>query len=188
MHSESGNSNAHTKMGVDNSDKYFILYSQIIKTRRGYSIDTPEIPQKFPYRCKNYMKPYPILDPVRQENRVFTPLTRGPFPHLASKVPMNYPRQTARYRLLLCRHSVLDTESSRACWIPASAGMTNSWQAAGNEPMDSILLACTLSSVQRIGIRRDSPPRARSCPARQTADSRREFSLGKLRAAVVTFG
>jgi hypothetical protein len=32
------------------------------------------------------------------------------------------------------RHSVLDTESSRALWIPASAGMTNSWQAAGNEP------------------------------------------------------
>jgi len=27
---------------------------------------------------------------------------------------------------------VLDTESSRALWIPASAGMTNSRQAAGN--------------------------------------------------------
>jgi len=35
---------------------------------------------------------------------------------------------------LLCRHSVLDTESSRVFWIPASAGMTNSRQAAGNEP------------------------------------------------------
>jgi hypothetical protein len=27
---------------------------------------------------------------------------------------------------VLARHSVLDTESSRALWIPASAGMTNS--------------------------------------------------------------
>ena len=35
---------------------------------------------------------------------------------------------------LLSRHSVLDTESSRVFWIPASAGMTNSRQAAGNEP------------------------------------------------------
>ena len=35
---------------------------------------------------------------------------------------------------LLCRHSVLDTESSRAVWIPATAGMTNSRQAAGNAP------------------------------------------------------
>jgi len=29
---------------------------------------------------------------------------------------------------------VLDTESSRALWIPASAGMTNSRQAAGYRP------------------------------------------------------
>ena len=35
---------------------------------------------------------------------------------------------------LLGRHSVLDTESSRAFWIPAFAGMTNSRQAAGNGP------------------------------------------------------
>ena len=35
---------------------------------------------------------------------------------------------------LLSRHSVLDTESSGVFWIPASAGMTNSRQAAGNEP------------------------------------------------------
>ena len=35
---------------------------------------------------------------------------------------------------LLGRHSVLDTESSRVFWIPAFAGMTNSRQAAGNEP------------------------------------------------------
>jgi hypothetical protein len=35
---------------------------------------------------------------------------------------------------LLSRHSVLDTESSRVFWIPAFAGMTNSRQAAGNEP------------------------------------------------------
>jgi len=35
---------------------------------------------------------------------------------------------------LLRRHSVLDTESSRVFWIPAFAGMTNSRQAAGNEP------------------------------------------------------
>jgi len=35
---------------------------------------------------------------------------------------------------VLARHSVRDTESSRALWIPASAGMTNSRQAAGNEP------------------------------------------------------
>jgi hypothetical protein len=33
---------------------------------------------------------------------------------------------------LLCRHSVLLTESSRVFWIPAFAGMTNSPQAAGN--------------------------------------------------------
>jgi hypothetical protein len=35
---------------------------------------------------------------------------------------------------LLGRQSVLDTESSRAFWIPAFAGMTNSRQAAGNGP------------------------------------------------------
>jgi hypothetical protein len=35
---------------------------------------------------------------------------------------------------LLGLHSVLDTESSRAFWIPAFAGMTNSRQAAGNAP------------------------------------------------------
>jgi hypothetical protein len=42
---------------------------------------------------------------------------------------------------LQSRHSVLDTESSRVFWIPvvatrnrAFAGMTNSRQAAGNEP------------------------------------------------------
>jgi hypothetical protein len=43
---------------------------------------------------------------------------------------------------LLGRHSVLDTacpvldtgESSRAFWIPSSAGMTNSRQAAGSGP------------------------------------------------------
>jgi len=32
------------------------------------------------------------------------------------------------------RHSALDTESSRASWIPACAGMTNSRQAVGNRP------------------------------------------------------
>jgi len=35
---------------------------------------------------------------------------------------------------VLARHSVLDTESSRALWIPASAGMTNLRQAAGYRP------------------------------------------------------
>jgi len=35
---------------------------------------------------------------------------------------------------LLGRPSVLDAESSRVFWIPAFAGMTNSRQAAGNEP------------------------------------------------------
>ena len=37
----------------------------------------------------------------------------------------------------LARHSVLDTESSRTLWIPASAGMTNSRHAAGNELPES---------------------------------------------------
>jgi hypothetical protein len=38
-------------------------------------------------------------------------------------------------------HSVLDTESSKFLWIPASAGMTNSPQAAGNTTLrDSKIL------------------------------------------------
>ena len=48
---------------------------------------------------------------------------------------MNYP--AASYGVsssVLARHSVLDTESSRARRIPASAGMTNSRQAAGYRP------------------------------------------------------
>ncbi len=48
---------------------------------------------------------------------------------------MNYPAASRGVSFpVLARHSVLDTESSRAFWIPASAGMTNSRQAAGNEP------------------------------------------------------
>ena len=48
---------------------------------------------------------------------------------------MNYPAASRGVSSsVLARHSVLDTESSRAFWIPASAGMTNSRQAAGNEP------------------------------------------------------
>jgi hypothetical protein len=48
---------------------------------------------------------------------------------------MNYPAASRGVSPSgLARHSVLDTESSRAFWIPASAGMTNSRQAAGNEP------------------------------------------------------
>jgi len=34
---------------------------------------------------------------------------------------------------------VLDTESSRALWIPASAGMTNSRQAAGYRPSTKMM-------------------------------------------------
>jgi len=45
---------------------------------------------------------------------------------------MNYP--TASSGVSQCRHSVLDTESSTPFWIPASAGMTNSRQAAGSLP------------------------------------------------------
>ena len=53
---------------------------------------------------------------------------------------MNYPAASCGVSSsVLARHSVLDTESSRALWIPASSGMTNSRQAAGNEPpVDSI--------------------------------------------------
>ncbi|GEM_PF-3953275 len=40
---------------------------------------------------------------------------------------------------VLARHSVLDTESSRALWIPASAGMTNSRQAAGYRPSTKMM-------------------------------------------------
>ena len=48
---------------------------------------------------------------------------------------MNYPAASCGVSSsVLARHSVLDTESSLALWIPASAGMTNSRQAAGNEP------------------------------------------------------
>jgi|GEM_PF-3262079 len=48
---------------------------------------------------------------------------------------MNYPETICGVSSsVLARHSVLDTESSRVLWIPASAGMTNSRQAAGNEP------------------------------------------------------
>jgi hypothetical protein len=48
---------------------------------------------------------------------------------------MNYPAVSCgTSSSVLARHSVLDTESSRALWIPASAGMTSSRQAAGNEP------------------------------------------------------
>ena len=48
---------------------------------------------------------------------------------------MNYPAASRGISSsVLARHSVLDTESSRTFWIPASAGMTNSRQAAGNEP------------------------------------------------------
>ena len=51
------------------------------------------------------------------------------------EVGMNYPAASRGVASsVLARHSVLDTESSRASWIPASAGMTNSRQAAGNEP------------------------------------------------------
>jgi hypothetical protein len=51
---------------------------------------------------------------------------------MSQRPAMNYP--AASYGVsssVLARHSVLDTESSRALWIPASAGMTNSRQAAG---------------------------------------------------------
>jgi hypothetical protein len=48
---------------------------------------------------------------------------------------MNYPAASCGVSSsVLARHSVLDTESSRALWIPASAGMTNSRQAAGMNP------------------------------------------------------
>ncbi len=49
---------------------------------------------------------------------------------------MNYPAASRGVSSSpLARHSVLDTESSRALWIPASAGTTNSRQAAGNETL-----------------------------------------------------
>ena len=49
--------------------------------------------------------------------------------------PMDYPAASCEVSSsVLARHSVLDTESSLAFWIPASAGMTNTRQAAGNEP------------------------------------------------------
>jgi len=49
--------------------------------------------------------------------------------------PMNYPAASSGVSpSLLCRHSVLDTESRRVFWIPAFAGITNSSQAAGNIP------------------------------------------------------
>ena len=53
---------------------------------------------------------------------------------------MNFPAASrGESSSVLASHSVLDTESSRAPWIPVSAGMTNSRQAAGNEPpVDSI--------------------------------------------------
>ncbi len=48
---------------------------------------------------------------------------------------MNYPAASRGVSSsVLARHSVLDTESSRALWIPASAGMTNSRQSAGYRP------------------------------------------------------
>ncbi len=48
---------------------------------------------------------------------------------------MNYPAASRGVSSsALARHSVLDTESSRASWIPASAGMTNTRQAAGYRP------------------------------------------------------
>jgi hypothetical protein len=48
---------------------------------------------------------------------------------------MNYPAASSGEPVVnSCRHSVLDTESSPAFWIPASAGMTNLLQVAGNVP------------------------------------------------------
>jgi len=49
---------------------------------------------------------------------------------------MNYPAASRGVSSsVLARHSVRDTESSRALWIPASAGMTNSRQATGYQPL-----------------------------------------------------
>jgi hypothetical protein len=48
---------------------------------------------------------------------------------------MNYAATSSGVSSVISRrHSVLDTESSPGFSIPASAGMTNSRQAAGNEP------------------------------------------------------
>ena len=48
---------------------------------------------------------------------------------------MNYPAASRGVSSsVLSRHSVLDKESSRIFWIPASAGMTNSRKAARNRP------------------------------------------------------
>jgi len=55
---------------------------------------------------------------------------------------------------LLGRHSVLDTESSRVFWIPAFAGMTNSRQAAGNEPHRIQVTAL----LEKQNVEQDGPP------------------------------
>ena len=53
---------------------------------------------------------------------------------------MNYPAASRGVSSsVLARHSVLDTESSLALWIPASAGMTNSRQAAGYRPSTKMM-------------------------------------------------
>jgi len=56
-------------------------------------------------------------------------------PNYIPKLKVNYPAASRGVSSsVLAGHSVLDTESSRALWIPASAGMTNSRQAAGYRP------------------------------------------------------
>jgi len=60
----------------------------------------------------------------------------GSYDHCIDTLEMNYPAASCGVSSsVVARHSVLDTESSRVFWIPASAGMTNSRQAAGCRPL-----------------------------------------------------
>jgi hypothetical protein len=62
---------------------------------------------------------------------------------------MNYPAASSGISSVIpFGHSVLDTESSQVFWIPASAGITNSRQAARNVPKGFKIRTCKRKEVR----------------------------------------
>jgi hypothetical protein len=106
-----------------------ILFSRAFKIVPGTEYN--QVSQEL--RDENPETLFSIYEIVLQENQSWDYMKERVYPNLVKYLKYELPRRKQRgiKNFKFC-HSALDAESSPVFWIPASAGMTNSSQAAGN--------------------------------------------------------